>query len=127
MLLIGQLAQATGLTREALRFYEQSGLLRAQRQPNGYRVYPPEAVEIVRYIRLAQQLGFSLNEISGNLPKLWNQPDTALAITGFLKEKVTEIDARIAQLQTLRAGLLNRMEETCPMMGGQANVQMTGV
>lgn len=125
MLLIGQLAQACGLTREALRFYEQSGLIRAQRQPNGYRVYPPEAVDIVRYIRLAQQLGFSLSEIGGKLPQLWDQPDTADAINAFLAQKVAEIDERIAQLQKLREGLMSRIGADCPlqvMPNGQATV-----
>jgi MerR family transcriptional regulator, copper efflux regulator len=115
MLQIGQLAQATGLTREALRFYEKSGLIRAQRQPNGYRVYPQEALEIVGYIRLAQQLGFTLGEIGNKLPQLWNEPDSASAISAFLMEKVVDIDSRIAQLQTLRMGLLNRIGSDCPM------------
>jgi MerR family transcriptional regulator, copper efflux regulator len=117
MLLIGQLAQATGLTRETLRFYEQSGLVRAQRLPNGYRVYPEEAVEIVRYIRLAQQLGFSLSEVGAKLPQLWEQADTTGAISAFLVEKVAEVDERIAQLQSLRAGLLSRIGSACPLQG----------
>lgn len=115
MLLIGQLSQATGLTREALRFYEQTGLIRAQRQPNGYRCYPQEAIEIVRYIRTAQQLGFSLSDIGSKLPQLWDAPDTADAISGFLTDKVKEIDARIAQLHELRAGLVRRIGSDCPM------------
>ncbi len=115
MLLIGQLSQATGLTREALRFYEQTGLIRAQRQANGYRSYPEEAVEIVRYVRTAQQLGFSLSEIGDKLPQLWDAPDTVDAISGFLTEKVKEINARIAQLHELRAGLVSRIGSDCPL------------
>ncbi len=127
MLLIGQLASATGLSREALRFYEQTGLIRAQRQPNGYRVYPPEAVDIVRYIRMAQQLGFKLGEISEKLPALWDAPNQTEAIGAFLAEKVTEIDERIAQLQTLRMGLLSRIGSVCPLQADQTNVQITSV
>ncbi len=124
MLLIGQLAQATGLTREALRFYEQSGLIRAQRQPNGYRVYPLEAVEIVRYIRLAQQLGFGLREIGDKLPALWEAPNTTDSISAFLTEKVADIDERITQLQTLRTGLLSRIGAVCPMQAGQPSARI---
>lgn len=115
MLLIGQLAQVTGLSRETLRFYDQIGLIRAQRQPNGYRVYPEEVVDIVHYIRLAQQLGFSLSEVGAKLPKLWEQAETAGAISAFLSEKVAEVDERIAQLQLLREGLLNRIGSVCPL------------
>jgi MerR family transcriptional regulator, copper efflux regulator len=115
MLLIGQLSQATGLTREALRFYEQTGLIRAQRQANGYRSYPPEAVEIVRYIRTAQQSGFSLSEIGSKLPERWNSADTADSISGCLADKVKDIDARIVQLHKLRTGLVSRVGSNDPM------------
>jgi DNA-binding transcriptional MerR regulator len=64
---IGTLAQATGLSRDTLRFYERQGLLQARRQANGYRDYPPEAVEWLGYIRTAQRLGFSLQEIAASL------------------------------------------------------------
>ena len=57
IMLIGELATASGLSREALRFYEQQGLIRARRLDNGYRDYPPEVVTLVQYIRTAQQLG----------------------------------------------------------------------
>ena len=67
-MLIGELATASGLSREALRFYEQQGLIRARRLANGYRDYPPEVVTLVQYIRTAQQLGFTLAEI-GDRPR----------------------------------------------------------
>ena len=57
---IGAMAQATGLSRDTLRFYEKRGLLRAQRGANGYRDYPPDAADWLRYLRTAQQLGFTL-------------------------------------------------------------------
>eukprot|EP01032_Pedospumella_encystans_P037187 gene37187-42118_t len=67
---IGEIAAATGISRDTLRFYEKRGLLRARRSANGYRDYPPEAVDWLRYIRTAQQLGFSLKEIEADLPLL---------------------------------------------------------
>jgi len=48
-MLIGELATASGLSREALRFYEQQGLIRARRLDNGYRDYPPEVVTLVQF------------------------------------------------------------------------------
>ena len=80
-MLIGELATAAGMSREALRFYEQQGLIRARRLPNGYRDYPEEVLMLVQYIRTAQQLGFTLAEIGDRLPAIWDAPDPAPAVT----------------------------------------------
>jgi len=112
---IGELAAATGMSREALRFYEQQGLLRACRQANGYRDYPAEAVALVRYIRTAQQLGFTLAEIGGNLPALWDAAEPGPAIDLLLQSKLADIDTRIAALQALRGELAQRLATACPL------------
>lgn len=67
---IGELAEATGLSRDTLRFYEERGLLAARRRGNGYRDYPVEAVEWLCYLRSAQALGFTLAEIEAGVPLL---------------------------------------------------------
>ena len=115
-MLIGELAQAVGLSRDALRFYEQQGLLRSRRLANGYRDYPAEAVMLVRYVRMAQQLGFTLAEIGHNLPPLWEAADPGPAVMALLGEKLKDIDARIAALQTLREDLATRVGQACPLM-----------
>lgn len=115
---IGELAAATGTSREALRFYERQGLIRAQRQANGYRHYPPEAAMLVQYIRTAQQLGFTLAEIGDRLPALWDAPDPAPALAAVLGHKLAEIDARIAALQALRTTLAERVALACPLAPG---------
>lgn len=115
---IGELAELSGLSREALRFYEQRGLIRARRQDNGYRDYPPEAVMLVQYIRTAQQLGFTLAEIGERLPLLWDAPDPAPALAAVLAHKLSEIDERIAALTELRAVLAGRIALACPLGPG---------
>lgn len=115
---IGELAQATGISRDALRFYEQRGLLRARRGENGYRRYAPETVQLVGYIRLAQKLGFSLAEIGENLPALWDAPAPEAALGQLLRDKVNTIDTRIAELHLLRAGLVAQMDALCPLAPG---------
>ena len=115
-MLIGELATASGLSREALRFYEQQGLIRARRLDNGYRDYPPEVVTLVQYIRTAQQLGFTLAEIGDRLPGIWDAPDPAPALAGVLAVKLQEIDARITALQALRETLAERVAAACPLM-----------
>lgn len=119
---IGEIAEATGLSRDTLRFYEKRGLLRARRSANGYRDYPAEAVDLLRYIRLAQTLGFTLAEIEADLPLL-AQPDaevTAPQLRTALERKLADIDQRINGLQMLRGELTRRLGEdilACPLQG----------
>ena len=68
---IGELASRTGLAASRIRFYEASGLISAQRQANGYRRYPEQAVQTLGIISCAQQAGFSLDEIRRLLPQAW--------------------------------------------------------
>lgn len=112
---IGELAQATGVSCDTLRFYEKRGLIRALRSANGYRRYAPETAQLVAYVRMAQGLGFSLAEIGDNLPALWESPAPDGAIARLLADKVSVIDARIADLQALRQGLLERIRMSCPL------------
>ena len=66
---IGELAALTGLNPSRIRFYESIGLLKmVERQANGYRRYPPEAVLVLNLITTAQKAGFSLDELRGLLP-----------------------------------------------------------
>ena len=123
---IGELSAQTGLSRDALRFYEKRGLLRSTRGSNGYREYPLEAVEWLGYIRMAQGLGFSLAEIEADLPLLnaargngdQAPQQTDAALRELLHSKLASIDARIAGLGALRAQLAERLATTtlaCPL------------
>lgn len=126
---IGEIATATGLSRDTLRFYERRGLLRAHRSANGYRDYPPEAVDWLRYIRLAQTLGFTLAEIEADLPLLAEPATSAPQVRAALERKLASIDERIVGMHTLRAELARRLGEgmlDCPLqqapqpLGGSA-------
>lgn len=116
---IGEIATATGLSRDTLRFYERRGLLRARRSSNGYRDYPPEAVDWLRYIRLAQTLGFSLAEIEADLPLLAEPASSAPQVRAALERKLASIDQRIEGMHMLRAELARRLGEgmlDCPLL-----------
>jgi DNA-binding transcriptional MerR regulator len=124
---IGELAEATGISRDTLRFYEKRGLLQARRSGNGYRDYPPQAVDWLRYIRTAQALGFTLQEIEADLPLL-SAPagDSAALLRAALQTKLTEIDRRIEGLQALREDLAQRLGaqmEQCPLRPNSASAQ----
>jgi len=116
------MAQATGLSRDTLRFYEKRGLLRARRGANGYRDYPLEAVDWLRYLRTAQALGFTLGEIEADMPLLAapDAPETAKLLRTALEKKLADIDMRIAGLSQLRAELARRLGtrmRDCPLQG----------
>ena len=126
---IGELAEATGLSRDTLRYYERRGLLAARRSDNGYRDYPEEAADWLRYIRMAQALGFTLQEIEADLPLLAaparDSAATAAALRAALQAKLAEIERRIGGLQDLRGELARRLSaqmEDCPLRAGAAAV-----
>ncbi|TDV58221.1 MerR family copper efflux transcriptional regulator [Pseudomonas graminis] len=121
---IGEVAVRAGVSVDALRFYEEKGLIKPQRSANGYRHYPEETLQLVRYIKLAQQLGFSLKEIGENLPLLWNSEQVSSdVLRGLFAEKIALLDERIAQMHALRSLLAERAGQVCPLQGtGAADV-----
>ncbi|TXS46971.1 MerR family transcriptional regulator [Streptomyces sp. t39] len=112
---IGELAAQTRLTRDAIRFYEGLGLITGRRLANGYRDFPPETVAWLHYVRTAQTLGFSLTEIARTGEALRGVSDSAAALSALLEEKIRLIDARMAELATLRAELVERVGTGCPL------------
>jgi len=123
---IGELATRVGLSRDALRFYEQVGILTSERRPNGYRDYPPEAVPWLEYVRTAQALGFSLAEIAEQGEQLTEAPDQAAALSALFADKISLIDARMAELAALRAELTARVGTDCPLRKQQAPLARAG-
>ena len=112
---IGELAARTGMSRDAIRFYEKIGLVAGQRLGNGYRDFPAEAVPWLHYVRTAQGLGFSLTEIADNLTELRDAPDSAEALSALFADKIQVIDARMSDLAALRADLAERVGTGCPL------------
>jgi MerR family copper efflux transcriptional regulator len=114
---IGEVATRTGVSVDTLRFYEEKGLLQPRRAANGYRLYPEQTLQLVGYIRLAQQLGFSLKEIAENLPLLWNSEGiSGEMLAQLFAEKIALLDERIEQMQTLRNVLAERATQMCPLL-----------
>ncbi|MET7987765.1 MULTISPECIES: MerR family transcriptional regulator [unclassified Streptomyces] len=112
---IGELAAQAGMTRDTIRFYEKVGLVTGRRLPNGYRDFPPETVAWLEYVRTAQALGFSLAEIMRTGETLREAPDSAEALSTLFEEKLQVVDARIAELTSLRADLTTRIGSGCPL------------
>lgn len=104
---IGELASRTGLAASRIRFYETSGLISAQRQANGYRRYPEQAVQTLGIISCAQQAGFSLDEIRRLLPQGDSQGLAHAELLASLQRKVGEIEAMQQRLAQNKAQLLS--------------------
>lgn len=112
---IGELSERTGLSRDAIRYYERMGLLESHRSPNGYREFAAEAVPWLDYVRTAQRLGFSLAEIAEHGAALKDAPDSAAALTALFAEKIAVVDERMAELARLRSELEERSGTGCPL------------
>ena len=103
---ISQLARAAEVTPDTLRYYEKQGLLAAPiRQSNGYRCYTDEDLKLVKFIRGAQSLGFSLAEIRMILPKLAQGQFGRTEIEQQLQAKMAQIDEHMRHLRTLKKEL----------------------
>ncbi|RMF89338.1 MAG: heavy metal-responsive transcriptional regulator [Nitrospinota bacterium] len=105
-LLIGTVATRAGLNPRTLRYYESIGLLPPpSRTPAGYRVYSPAIFDRLDFIRRAQTLGLTLAEIR----EILAVRDTGILpchqVAQHLAEKITIIERKIAELQTLKATL----------------------
>ena len=102
----GQLAQRAGVNIQTVRYYERRGLLRPMgRSATGYRAFAPDAVAIVRFIKRAQQLGFTLVEVA-DLVRLRNGGGRQRALVRSLAQaKVNDIDGRIRELAAMRDAL----------------------
>jgi Hg(II)-responsive transcriptional regulator len=100
---IGQLAKATGVGVETIRYYERRGLLpEPPRRESGYRQFPLEAVQRIRFIKRAQNLGFSLREIGRLLALSNGQQAGCEDVRQFAVEKVREIETKIDHFTRLK-------------------------
>lgn len=103
---ISQLAKAVDVSTDTVRYYEKQGLIEApQRQANGYRSYTEAHVALVRFVRGAQALGFSLAEIRTIVPQVAQGTFGRTEIEQQLTAKMAQIDAHMAQLKTLKKEL----------------------
>jgi MerR family transcriptional regulator, copper efflux regulator len=102
----GGLAKQAGVNLETVRFYERRAMLpKPPRTASGYRVFPPESVQRIRFIRRAQDLGFTLKEIKALLA-LSNAPvKNCGAVRGRAAQKIAEIEGKIAALTAMKNAL----------------------
>jgi MerR family redox-sensitive transcriptional activator SoxR len=106
VLTIGEVAARSGVAPSALRFYEEQGLIAAERNDSGHRRYPRGVLRRVAFVVFAQKVGLSLEEIRAELARLPRNRAPERADWAKLSGSwTTRIDERIAELQRLKAGL----------------------
>jgi len=119
---IGAAARRTGLSVDAIRFYERQRLVRSRvRTEGGFRLFENEDVEALQFIKSAQQLGFSLQEIRDLLALRHDQAEACPRVHRMLETKLTDVREKIASLRRLETELQAALEkctaalaETCP-------------
>ena len=110
-----EVARHAGVNVETLRYYERRGLLpEPERSAGGYRAYTPEAVRVVRFVKRAQLLGFSLDEIEELLYLAAGGPDHCDTAREMATGRMTDLSRRIAELTVMRDALA-LLVDTCEM------------
>ena len=116
-LTIGSLAKRAGVGVETVRFYERRGLVRRPARPGtGYRSYPEEAVARIRFIRNAQGLGFTLQEVKDLLSLRVTAGTSCAAVRSRATAKVADVNRRLGELERMRKAL-ESLIAVCPGRG----------
>ena len=109
-LLIGRLAKLSGVRPDTIRFYERIGLLpKPQRLASGYRIYDDAALKQVRFIRKAQSLGFSLDEIQRIMNLRGHGKETCRSVVAMAEATLSETQAKLKELQHFRDVLAHHL------------------
>src|SRR5262245_25128752 len=111
----GQLADLAGVNQQTLRYYERRGLLaEPARSPGGHRLYPAEALTLLRIIKAAQRLGFTLDEVAELVDLGRHRHDRRRdGLQARAAAKLAQIEAKIADLQVIAATLRTAIEAGC--------------
>ena len=120
-----QAAERAGVNFQTLRYYERRGILPPpQRQESGYGAYGADSVQAVRFIKRAQELGFTLAEVETLLELAAGGPENCDATRQMAVQKISRLDQKIANLRAMRESLrrlmttcqLPRSERECPLI-----------
>ncbi|HXW04670.1 MAG TPA: Cu(I)-responsive transcriptional regulator [Vicinamibacterales bacterium] len=103
---IGEAAAGSGVTPKMIRYYESLGLLKpAKRTTAGYRIYDPADVHVLRFVRRARDLGFSIDEIRQLLGLWQNRRRASAEVRKVAQRHIAELDQKIEELQGMRRTL----------------------
>lgn len=118
-LTIGRLADAAGVGVPTVRYYERRALLeKPHRTAAGYREYPPDTIRLIRFIKRAQDLGFTLTEIEELIALRDGNGRRRTEVRQLAEARIRDIDEKLGQLQAMRSAL-SILVETCACGRGQ--------
>jgi len=126
-LLIGELARRSGVAPPTIRYYESIGLLRQPaRTSSGYRRYPERTIEDLVFIRKAQSLGFTLDEVAEIVSLTRSGRAPCARVLALTESHLAALDARIARMQQFRTALATELSRwrTLPPQSPGAPCQM---
>ena len=110
---INEVAQAAGVNRETLRYYERRGLIeQPDRSPGGHRLYDERAVQTLRIIKAAQRLGFTLDVVA-DLIEVGRQRGRDSSLQARAQAKLVEVEERMADLAAIRDNLRAALAAGC--------------
>ena len=110
-----EVAAHAGVNVQTLRYYERRGLLDAPpRSAAGYRAYPTEAVDVIRFVKRAQELGFTLAEVAGLLHLADGGPEMCASARGVATARLTQVEGKIAALVRMKESLVDLIA-TCDL------------
>ncbi|MEH2425538.1 MAG: MerR family transcriptional regulator [Nostoc sp.] len=109
-MLISELSQKVGLSKDTIRFYEKAGLLdsSSKRSENNYRNYSDEAVSRLEFVQHGKALGFTLSEIRKALDE-WDTSSTEDKLRS-IRNKIAEMDEKIGQFQAFKSHLIKKLK-----------------
>jgi len=109
---IGQVAQQTGLTVDAIRFYEKERLLaKALRSTGGFRLYGSDHIEQLRFIQKAQTIGFSLGEIRELILIQDDQVETCSHVRDLIRQKLATVQQKMNELAQIEGQLKEALQK----------------
>jgi DNA-binding transcriptional MerR regulator len=124
----GELARAAGVSTDTLRHYERKGVLGApRRSANGYREYPPEALERVLLVRRALAFGFTLDELARVLRTRERGGAPCREVRALAAGKLEEVESRLRELRALRGELRAILGEWDERLSGAAGGGRAGL
>ena len=123
---IGKLAREAAVNVETVRYYERRGLLKQPRRTAGWRRYDDEALRTLRFVKRAQELGFTLDEVESLLSmRASSSARTCSRVRAQAEAKLVDIDARIRDLMAIRL-TLEELTRACPGDGPAGSCPILG-
>jgi Hg(II)-responsive transcriptional regulator len=108
-----EVAEPAGVNTQTLRYYERRGILAdPPRSPAGYRDYPVSTVKVLRFVKRAQELGFTLAEVEELLGLADGGPASCDTARQLAESHIAELERKIADLRRMRASL-TKLVDTC--------------